>query len=166
MTVNNATNSAKSAASSAMSAAGSAVNSAMSATGSAVSTVAKPLAEPSRNAYGRFQEGVQRYVEKWEDLVHEAKVESGHDEDSVTADSVLKGLSDAKVTCDFPGRLRLQPAGLKGHSSLAEPIAQVLGSIPGVKQVDVSSLTGSILMIYDKKKYATGKDLLAAIPTA
>ncbi|MFN8496942.1 MAG: hypothetical protein U0641_03735 [Anaerolineae bacterium] len=171
-TASNAANSAMSAAGSAvnstMSAAGSAVNSTMSAAGSVVSSVSKPLAEPSRTAYGRFQEGMQWYFEHWEDLVHEARAEHAHDEHSdaepaVSADGILKSLSDAKVASDIPGRVRLRVAQLKGQDKLTEPLAETLGSIPGVKQVEISSLTGSILMVYDKKKYPSREALLSAM---
>ncbi|MFN8474233.1 MAG: hypothetical protein U0822_18715 [Anaerolineae bacterium] len=176
MAINSAAASAKSTASSAMSAAGSATNSAVSAAGnaansavsasvSAVSSVSKPLHEPSRKAYGRLQESVQWYVEHWEDLVHEARAERApHEEVSLSPDGILKSLSDAKVASDIPGRVRLRVDQLKGHDGLAEPVAQTLGSIPGVKQVEVSSATGSILVVYDKKKYASREELLGAIP--
>lgn len=159
MTINSAASSVKSTAS-------SAASSVQSAAGSVVSSVSTPVVKSSKAAYGSFQEKVQWYLEKWEDLVEEAKAERSHHDDSDSAHNILNSLSDAKVSCDFPGRLRLHPANLKGHGSLVEPIAQVLGSMPGVKQVEVSSLTGSILIVYDKSKYATGKDLLAAVTPA
>ncbi|MFN8484853.1 MAG: hypothetical protein U0768_17605 [Anaerolineae bacterium] len=166
MAINSAADSAKSTASSAVSAASSAANSAVSAAGSVVSSVSKPLHEPSRNAYGKFQESMQWYFEHWEDLVHEAKAERPQQEEAISADGVLKGLSDAKVASDIPGRVRLRVAQLKGHDKLVEPLAETLGSIPGVKQVEINSLTGSILMVYDKKKYTSREELMGAIPAA
>jgi len=48
-----------------------------------------------------------------------------------------------------PGRLRVRSAGLKRNSSAADRLREALENLPGVNKVDVSTVTGSVTLIYD-----------------
>ncbi|MCW5881182.1 MAG: hypothetical protein KIS91_09660 [Anaerolineae bacterium] len=127
-----------------------------------ITSITQPAAKTGQAAYGKVASGVQWYIEQWEDLVHEARAERTPSEEGLTADSLVAGLTDARVAWDIPGHLRLRPTPLKGHSRLAEETAQALGSIPGVQQVDISSLTGSVLIAYDTETFPSREALLSA----
>ena len=107
--------------------------------------------------------GAQRYLERWEDLVHEARAtrDGGAEEPDVAG--ALAGLPGAKVESDTPGRLRLRLTQLRGHERLAEQVARALEGHEGITRVDVSARTGSVLILYDPQRYATGEALQRAI---
>jgi Heavy metal associated domain 2 len=60
----------------------------------------------------------------------------------------------------IPGRIRLRAEALKGNSTCATSIAAWLGSVSGVEQVEVNSLTGSVL-IYYRPEATDGEHLIA-----
>lgn len=128
-----------------------------------ITSLTQPVARTSQAAYGKLAGGVQWYIEQWEDLVHEARAERTPSEEGLTADSLVASLADARIAWDIPGHLRLRPTPLKGHGRLAEEAAQILGSIPGVKQVDISSLTGSVRIAYDTATFPSREALLSAL---
>lgn len=48
-----------------------------------------------------------------------------------------------------PGRVRLKLPRLKGDASLAQDVQRTLAALPGIQGVEVSALTGSVLVHYD-----------------
>lgn len=128
-----------------------------------ITSITQPAAKTGQAAYGKLTSGVQWYIEQWEDMLHEARAERTPSEEGLTADSLVASLADARVAWDYPGHLRLRPTQLKGHKRLAEETAQALGSIPGVKQVGISSLTGSVLIVYDTDQFPSREALLSAL---
>jgi hypothetical protein len=49
----------------------------------------------------------------------------------------------------IPGRVRLRFPGIKGQPVLAREIQQQLAGLPVVRRVEVSAVTGSVLVVYD-----------------
>jgi len=127
-----------------------------------ITSITAPAVKTGHAAYGKVASGVQWYVEQWEDLLHEARAERTPSEEGLTADSLVASLADARVAWDYPGHLRLRPTQLKGHKRLAEQAAEALGSIPGVRQVEISSLTGSVLIAYDTETFPSRDALTSA----
>ena len=62
---------------------------------------------------------------------------------------VLAGLASVKVASDLPGRLRIRLKELRWQEQLPAQCTQTLGSLPGIGQVEASTITGSILVHYD-----------------
>ena len=58
----------------------------------------------------------------------------------------IKGL---KVVHALPGRVRLKVAKVKGNPALARRAEKKLAKVPGIKQVEAKSDTGSLLIHYD-----------------
>lgn len=48
-----------------------------------------------------------------------------------------------------PGRVRIKLPRLKGEARLAQEVQRALVAIPGIQEVEVSALTGSVLVLYD-----------------
>ena len=126
------------------------------------SAVTEPVAKAGRKVYDQAAGGVQWYMEKWGDLVHEARASRAPTE-SLTVDDVLAGLSEAKVMSSIPGRARLRLKSLKRQDQVAEQTAQALVSKPGINQVGVNPLTGSVLVLFDKDQYPSLDALLQAL---
>ena len=49
----------------------------------------------------------------------------------------------------IPGRVRLRVPGIKGQPALAREIEQQLAGLAVVRRVEVSAVTGSVLVVYD-----------------
>ena len=49
-----------------------------------------------------------------------------------------------------PGRIRVQVDGLKGNAQLSEAIHLVVNKVHGIKQISASTITGSVLISYDR----------------
>ncbi|MCS6786422.1 MAG: heavy-metal-associated domain-containing protein [Thiobacillaceae bacterium] len=52
----------------------------------------------------------------------------------------------------IPGRVRLRAAGLKGRPQLAQQLQAAFAAVPGVKSIEVNTLTGSVLITYDPRR--------------
>ena len=139
---------------------GGRANHGWSGRGTTAETVTQPVTRTSLQVYETLVGSVQWYVEQWEDLVVEAKASLASNAPSPTVAEVLAGLAEATVASAIPGRVRWRLKQLKGHDRLAEQGAQALGRLPGIRQVEVSALTGSVLIFYDTAKYAS-RDALA-----
>ena len=125
---------------------------------------AKPFIDATQTAYAKFAVHVERYFEHWVDLVEEIKVEQHVDEQAApgVAD-VIASLPEAEVASEIPGRARLRLPALKGRTALVEQCAATLGILPGVTRVQISSLTGSILIFFDTDEYSSLQDLLNVV---
>jgi hypothetical protein len=60
---------------------------------------------------------------------------------------------DLQIAHQVPGRIRLKVASAKGDSELLQQISDVFGVIPGVEQVTVNPVTGSIVLVYDTEQH-------------
>jgi hypothetical protein len=56
---------------------------------------------------------------------------------------------DVQVAHFLPGRVRLKVPALRDRPAEAEVLGLAFKSIPGVKTLDISTVTGSVLIIYD-----------------
>ncbi|HTN70980.1 MAG TPA: cation transporter [Methylomirabilota bacterium] len=56
---------------------------------------------------------------------------------------------------NIPGRLRIKSAVIKKNPAEAAKIKSQLSSIPGVQNLDVNLVTGSILIRYDAQKISS-----------
>jgi hypothetical protein len=61
-----------------------------------------------------------------------------------------------------PGRLRIKTSKVKGKDSHAEALRTLLGAHNGIRRVDVSTLTGSVVIEYERE-LLTGEQLLALV---
>jgi Heavy metal associated domain 2 len=59
----------------------------------------------------------------------------------------------AHIVHHIPGRMRIKVPFLKGASAYSEQISDLLMPLDGLRQVDFSPLTGSVLLHYDPEKY-------------
>ncbi len=55
-----------------------------------------------------------------------------------------------KVVHALPGRVRLKLAKVKGNPALARQAQEKLTQVPGIRQVEVKPITGSLLIHYDR----------------
>lgn len=60
-------------------------------------------------------------------------------------------LQGVELVSFIPGRVRLRVDVLKGNPALGTRAERELGAAPGIKSVDVSPTTGSLLLVYDRK---------------
>ena len=131
-----------------------------------VEAITQPVTETSRRIYQKVADGAQWYGEQWEDLLVEARhMALGANAQREVAD-VLAGLASVKVASDLPGRLRVRLKELRWQEQLAAQCTQALGSLPGIRQVEVSTITGSILVHYDTGCYPSSVVLLNAMAAA
>ena len=122
---------------------------------------AKPLLNATHSVYEKFAGRVESYLEHWTDLVEEIKIEQNVDaEPAPGVADIIASLPEAEVASAIPGRARLRLAALRKQPALVEQCAAALGSLPGVTRVQVSSLTGSILIFFDTSEYPALEDLL------
>jgi hypothetical protein len=59
------------------------------------------------------------------------------------------GIAGIKVVHTMPGRVRVKISRLKDNPAFAREIQERLLGIPGIQRVEVSLLTGSVLVLYD-----------------
>ena len=57
---------------------------------------------------------------------------------------------DVKILSYVPGRVRLRVKPIKGNRQLAEKAQQEISAVPGIKEVAINELTGSVLLRYEK----------------
>jgi Heavy metal associated domain 2 len=58
-----------------------------------------------------------------------------------------------QIAHQVPGRVRMKiPAG-KGNAELLKQIGEVFGAIPGIEEVEVNPVTGSVLLRYDTDRH-------------
>lgn len=125
--------------------------------------IASSVSGATRKVHGKLLGSVEWYFEHWVDLFEEVKAEKQSVLASFSLDDIMAALSDAKVASDIPGRARLRLPLLKGQPALCEQCAAALNSIPGVDEVHVSSLTGSVLALYDADEIPSLQALLDAL---
>ena len=127
--------------------------------------ITEPVAKASRQAYEHVAGKFEWYREQWEDVVHEAKAVRAqkYSLEGVSVADVLSGLGGAKVASSLPGRARLRLKQLRKQDQLAEQTAHALGALPGITQAEANPLTGSVLILFDAKKYPSLDALLKAV---
>lgn len=127
---------------------------------------AKPLVDATHTAYEKVAGGVEWYFEHWVDLVEEIKAEKAAHLESLNVPDIMAALPEAKVASDIPGRVRLRLPLLKGQKPLSEQCAEILRGVPGIIEVQVSPVTGSVLAFYDKQTLPNLEALLEAVASA
>ena len=128
-----------------------------------IEQITQPVTESSRKLVQKIAGGAQWYGEQWEDLLVEARHKALGAESHYTAADVLAGLGAAKIVSDLPGRVRVRMKELRWQDHLLGGITTALGSLPGIQQVDTSTVTGSILIHYDKVLYPSLQDLMRTV---
>ena len=128
-----------------------------------IEQITQPVTESSRKLYQKISGGAQWYGEQWEDLLIEAKHKALGAESHHTAGDILAALGAAKIASDLPGRVRVRLKELRWQDRLLGDVSSALGSLPGIQQVDTNSVTGSILVHYDKNLYSSLQDLMQAV---
>jgi len=68
-------------------------------------------------------------------------------------------LSGIELRHALPGRVRLRVPGIKGEPGLAREIQKQLAGLKVVRKVEVSAITGSVLVIYDPADSAAMAEL-------
>jgi hypothetical protein len=121
------------------------------------------LTQTGQKGYDKVAGSVQWYLEKWEDLIEEARSVQHAKLEAVSLKEVLAFLPEAKVASDIPGRLRVRTSVLKGQSRLAAQCATELDGIEGIDEVHVSALTGSVLFWYNTDILESRDALMQAI---
>src|SRR5260370_31984034 len=67
----------------------------------------------------------------------------------------------ARVVHHVKGRIRVKVQGAKGNHRLLERVQQSLSAVAGVRNVDVNSANGSIVVHYDQTTHPDFADTLA-----
>lgn len=124
--------------------------------------ITKPLVDATQTVYERVAGGVEWYFEHWVDLVEEIRAEQTAGQPKLGVADIMAALPEAKVASSIPGRVRLRLPELKARKPLVEQCTGALRAVPGISDVQVSSITGSILAFYDTEQYPTLQDLLEA----
>lgn len=127
-----------------------------------IEVVIEPVAQTGHKLYEKAATGAQWYLEQWEDLFIEARHMALGSSAHIIVAAVLADLPSAKVVSDIPGRLRLRLKRLRWQDDLVAQSVAALGSLPGIKQVEASAITGSILIFYDRARYSSCAELMAA----
>ncbi len=123
--------------------------------------VAKPIIDAGHSVYREVAVRAERYFEHWVDLVEEIKAEQEvPDQPVLRLDDVLTSLAAAEVVSESTGRVRLRAPELQGQRELAEQVADALVNVAGVKRVQVSAITGSVLIFFNARVYPSADDLL------
>jgi hypothetical protein len=125
--------------------------------------VVPTIARSGRRLVETIAGGAERYLERWEDLVHEARASSRPVDESLRVGDALALLPAAKVESDIPGRVRLRLKQLRGRGPLTKQLAAALEGDEGVDRAEVSARTGSVLVHYDTVRYGTRDALLEAV---
>ena len=125
--------------------------------------IASSVTGATKKVHGKLLGGVEWYFEHWVDLFEEIKAEKQSVLGSFSLDDIMAALPGAKVASDVPGRARLRLPLLKGQETLCELCAEALKRVPGVDEVHVSALTGSVLALYDTDEFPSLQALLDAI---
>jgi Heavy metal associated domain 2 len=68
--------------------------------------------------------------------------------------------SEIKVVHAIPGRVRFKVAGLKANPSLGTVIQTRLKAVPGIRAVETTPLTGSVLVLFDSETLTAPASLL------
>jgi hypothetical protein len=58
-----------------------------------------------------------------------------------------------QIAHQVPGRLRMKIPSAKGNAELLQQIGETFGRIPGIEQVAVNPVTGSIVLHYDTDRH-------------
>ncbi len=125
---------------------------------------AKPIIDAGHTVYQEVTVRAERYFEHWVDLVEEIKAEQEPpDQPVLRLDDVLASLAAAEVASESTGRVRLRAPELQGQRELAEQVADALVNVLGVKRVQVSAITGSVLIFFNAREYPSVQDLLDAV---
>lgn len=123
----------------------------------------RPLVDATHNAYEKIAGSVEWYFEHWVDIVEEIRAEQAARLPNLALADILGALDPARAVSDIPGRVRLRLPELKKQKALAAQCAETLQGIPGINEVQVSSITGSILAFYDTDTLPSLSALLAAV---
>src|SRR5919197_459487 len=59
----------------------------------------------------------------------------------------------------IPGRLRVRIARLRGDAALAASVIDELSGVAGVEQIEANPVTGSLLIVFDPRRFQTGESL-------
>ena len=125
--------------------------------------IASSLADSTKKVHGKLLGSVEWYFEHWVDIFEEIKAEKQDKLSSFSLAEVMGALPGVKVASDTAGRVRLRVPLLKGQKALCAQCADALGAVPGIDQVHVSPITGSVLAFYDTDEYPTLLDLLDSL---
>ena len=128
--------------------------------------VTRPFVDASQTVYERVAGGVEWYFEHWVDIVEEIKAERAVGQAKLSVADIMAALPQAKVASDIPGRVRLRLPELKGQKPLVEQCTEALRAVTGINDVQVSSITGSILAFYDTDQHPSLQALLEAVGAA
>jgi hypothetical protein len=60
--------------------------------------------------------------------------------------------NSVKVVHFLPGRVRLKVAGAKRNPAYAGHLREAFLAVPGIRSIEVDSLTGSVLIHYDSER--------------
>ncbi|MEW6445122.1 MAG: HMA2 domain-containing protein [Pseudomonadota bacterium] len=60
-------------------------------------------------------------------------------------------LQNVKIVHFIPGRVRLKVPELQGQPMLADQVRGMLGAAPGILELEINTLTGSVLVRYDTR---------------
>jgi hypothetical protein len=60
---------------------------------------------------------------------------------------------DLKIAHQVPGRIRMKVPSAKGNAELLQQISDTFGVIPGIEQISVNPVTGSIVIEYDTSQH-------------
>ncbi|HRX02366.1 MAG: hypothetical protein KDI07_12825 [Anaerolineae bacterium] len=125
--------------------------------------IASSLADSTKKVHGKLMGNIEWYFEHWVDIYEEIKAENQDKLGSFSLADVMGALPNAKVASDIAGRVRLRVPLLKGQDALCAQCADMLGAVPGIDQVHVSPITGSVLAFYDTGEFSSLSDLLESL---
>lgn len=63
-------------------------------------------------------------------------------------------MEDVYVVDFIPGRVRLKVRRIQGAPAFAQEVQAALAGVPGVHGIDISTVTGSVLVTYDPEAIA------------
>ena len=115
--------------------------------------VTQPVAKAGRGLFDQVAGNVQWYLERWEDVVYEARADRAGVETLPDVNSILGSLAQAKAVSECPGRVRLSVRPVKGQDQLAYDTVEALAKLPGIRHVEASPLTATILITYKTRTY-------------
>lgn len=127
------------------------------AAAASVATVGRSLAE-------KLAGSAQKLGQEWSALLAEVAAESPAPEAAgPDVRNVLAAMSAGNVVSFAPGRARLRLHALRGQPDLVGPLGDALAAVEGVREAQANAATGSVLLLFDARRYPTPEALLEAI---
>ncbi|MCO5198285.1 MAG: hypothetical protein M9941_11140 [Anaerolineae bacterium] len=121
-----------------------------------------PVKTAGESVYAQVVGGLHWYGEQWDGLIADARAMHTVPM-SGSGERVAAVVATAPPITDLPGYLRVELKQVRGNPDLADDVATLLNTLPGVTKVRVSHASGNVLLLYDTEQYPSADSLRQTI---